>query len=324
MQGCSLGFRVVGAVTGDRRAINWPVGFSAYAACDDRTNPSQQSFLSAFTFDSELLRRQDSGFRLNTRDYEGICHAPYLWFDIDREGDLDSALADTRQLVGFIEARYGLPADRLLVFFSGSKGFHCGLSTTAWDPTPAVDFHRCSRRLASLLADEAGLSVDLAVYDKVRLFRAPNSRHAATGLYKRRILREQLFRCEMSEIRESARDSAPFEVPDASEIVDRAVADWRKACEAEQAAAAAWSRRSEDVHSVRPYARTIAFIREGAPQGERAIRLFQAAANLAECGFDSSLIRELLREPALRSGLTAHEVRQNIENGIRRGCRHGR
>jgi hypothetical protein len=61
---------------------------------------------------------------------------------------------------------------------------------------------------------------------------------------------------------------------------------------------------------------TLQFIREGAAVGERAIRLFRAAANLAECGCPAALIEALLMEAALDCGLAPAEARRQIECGI--------
>jgi hypothetical protein len=61
---------------------------------------------------------------------------------------------------------------------------------------------------------------------------------------------------------------------------------------------------------------TLAFIRDGAPEGERATRLFQAAANLAELGCPAELAHALRDEAALDSGLTPSETRRQIESGL--------
>ncbi|HEY2159261.1 MAG TPA: hypothetical protein VGH33_26785 [Isosphaeraceae bacterium] len=58
------------------------------------------------------------------------------------------------------------------------------------------------------------------------------------------------------------------------------------------------------------------FIREGAVEGEREKRLFQAAANLAELDCPAELAHALLTESALDSGLTPGETRRAIDCGI--------
>jgi hypothetical protein len=66
---------------------------------------------------------------------------------------------------------------------------------------------------------------------------------------------------------------------------------------------------------------TMMFIREGAAEGERAKRVFQAAANLAEFECSDRLAHALLTEPALDSGLCPSEVRRQIDCGLERGRR---
>ena len=83
--------------------------------------------------------------------------------------------------------RYGIDGDALLIFFSGSKGYHVGLPSSLWEAEPSADFHRVARQFAEQLAAVVGVAIDTSVYDRVRAFRAPNSRHPKTGLHKRRL-----------------------------------------------------------------------------------------------------------------------------------------
>ena len=84
----------------------------------------------------------------------GLAGPPWLWFDIDR-ADLDAALLDARRLAYWLVDRYRLDDDALLIFFSGSKGFHLGLPTSLWGPEPSTKFHRVCRRLAERIAEAA-------------------------------------------------------------------------------------------------------------------------------------------------------------------------
>jgi hypothetical protein len=61
---------------------------------------------------------------------------------------------------------------------------------------------------------------------------------------------------------------------------------------------------------------TLDFIRDGASAGERAMRLFRAAANLAEFDCPPDLAHALLNEAALDSGFTPSEVKRQIECGL--------
>ena len=54
--------------------------------------------------------------------------SPWLWFDIDSD-ELQYAHKDAAALAVFLVERYAVEPAELLLFFSGSKGFHVGLPT---------------------------------------------------------------------------------------------------------------------------------------------------------------------------------------------------
>ena len=118
------GFRIMGACTGERRLVDWQAVFAAYATLDARIDATQEAYLSAFTFGADFrsyLKNKGS-----TKGFAGACGLAYLWLDIDRE-ELEAARFDAARLASFIVDRFGLDYDGLLVFFSGSKGFHLGV-----------------------------------------------------------------------------------------------------------------------------------------------------------------------------------------------------
>lgn len=90
--------------------------------------------------------------------------------------------------------------DVMLLFFSGRKGFHVGLPTALWNAQPAAIFHSYAKHFATCLAGLAKVEIDTGVYDRVRLFRAPNSRHQKTGRHKRRLYADEFFRMSAADI----------------------------------------------------------------------------------------------------------------------------
>jgi hypothetical protein len=217
--------------------------------------------------------------------------------------------------------RYSLDDDALLCFFSGSKGFHFGVPTALWLPEPSATFHRVCRRLAEGIAAAAGVSVDLGVYDKVRAFRAPNSRHPKTGLHKRWLTMDELQRLSLDAIRRFAGTPLPFDLPDAPPVCDRAKADWQEAVELVCRANEAKTQANGNGKGPALNRATVRFITEGAGEGDRHRLLFSAAANLAEFSSLSELAHALLTTPALDSGLPPKEVHRQIEMGLLHGPR---
>jgi hypothetical protein len=311
----TYGFRILGSIHNDRRLIDWPSAFVAYSQCDDRAQTDAESYLSAFTFGDDFAEHlQTTG---TTKGFAGCTWATWLWFDIDRD-DLNTATAEARRLVASLVERYSLAGDELLIFFSGSKGYHTALPTSLWNATPAADFHACCRKLAEKIAAGCGVAIDLSIYDAVRAFRAPNSRHPKTGRHKRILGLEELLSLRPDRIVELASRPEPFDLPAMPSCNGQAVRDWAEAInEVRQLRATAEQRRFSGTVPAALNRATLEFIRDGAGTGDRHRLLFAAAANLAEFGCSAELAFALLSDAALDSGLPPAEVRRQIECGLR-------
>jgi hypothetical protein len=308
-----LGFWIQGAVFEPRQLVDHPAAFNAHCALDDRVDPTSEAYLSAFSFGPEFqehLERTGS-----VRGYRGRCGSRFLWFDIDRD-DLQVALRHTRQLVATILDRLrSLDDDDLVVFFSGGKGFHVGLPL-CWDAAPSPAFHRAARHVAEHFAGAAQVATDSGIYDSVRPFRCPNSLHAKTGLYKRRIDHGELMNLSLGGILALAAAPAAFELPvprPSAEDITLVQKLWTEAT----LATAPRPRVPEGQAGTATINRmTREFICNGATVGDRHRLLFSAAANLAELGASVELAYTLLAESALDSGLSPKEVRRQIECGV--------
>jgi hypothetical protein len=261
------------------------------------------------------------------KGFDGSCWSPWLWFDIDRAGDLPEALAATRRLVGWLLESAKVDPAALLLFFSGSKGFHacCPMPMEA---QPAADFNGRCRRLAEAIAKAAGAEpIDPAIYTRCQPFRSPNSRHAKTGFYKVRLSASDLDEWTIEQIQEHARSPRPFnlELPGGAGQLLRDM--WDKTAAPDKPASPkprtphpeAVGGDNEDNGQTRLNTMTMDFIRFGAPEGERQRRLFAAAANLAEFGCPAVLAEALLLDPALDSGLPPHEARRSLLAGWEAG-----
>ena len=318
MTSTAYGFRVLGSPLNDRRLIDWQAAFAGYAACDERADVGREAYLSAFTFGADF--RQRLAATGSTKGYNGACGSLWLWWDVDREGDLERATSDARRLAATLVDRYRLDGGELLLFLSGGKGYHAGLPLSlCGSPAPSVTFNATARRFVERFAALLGFGIDGAVYDKVRLFRAPNSRHPKTGLNKRRLAYGELLNLRTDVILRLAANPAPFDIPKPPAPNSQAVADWQAAAaQVEQAATARRERREHQGGNgaARLNRQTLLFIREGAANGDRHRLLFSAAANLAELNCPPALAHELLTDAGLDSGLPPAEVRRQIDCGL--------
>lgn len=312
-----LGFRIVGPCDRERRLVEYQPAFEAYCQCDDRAKIDDQGFLSPFQYGDDFRGRvvEPVSMRLDVRGFDGVTWSRFLWFDID-DADLERALSRCRLLVSLLLERYDLDDGDLLVFFSGGKGFHVGLPTGLWLPEPTNRFARCCRSMAETLAASAGIDVDPVVYQTVQPLRAPNSRHAKTGRYKRLVTLDELERFTAEAIKQRAAEPLPFEVPEPPSRHERAVEDWKAAelAVSQQAEAT----RHVDANRIGLNRSTLDFIRDGAEAGDRHRLLYSAAANLFDFGCSLTLASALLTESALDSGLSPNELRRCIENAHER------
>ena len=317
------GFRVVGSPFADRRLVDWQAAFLGYCQCDERADVEREGYLSAFTFDADFRRLLAATG--SPKGYSGLCGSPWLWWDIDREGDLERATSDARRLAAALAERYRLDGDELLLFLSGGKGYHLGLPLSrAGSPAPAVTFNAVARRFAERFAERLGFATDAGVYDRVRLFRAPNSRHPKTGLHKRRLTFAELLHLGTPAILRLAEQPEPFDPPEPPAPDAQAVADWNEAETATQAAATARrERQGAGAAAGRLNRRTLAVIRGELPTGDRHRLLFSAAANLAELACPPGLAHELLTEAGLDAGLSPSETRRQIDCGLAAGLAPG-
>ena len=119
----------------------------------------------------------------SVKDFKGSAYSPWIPFDIDSK-DLREAHKQLIQLLRNIN-KYGVSVDSCKIYFSGSKGFHVMLPSELVGVEPSEDIHMRFRNFTSTLAK--GIKLDTSIYDKVKLFRLPNTINSKSGLYKIRL-----------------------------------------------------------------------------------------------------------------------------------------
>jgi hypothetical protein len=321
MNKCRYGFIIRGATFGARQEVDAAAALVGFATLDERADVQREAYLSAFQFGADFRRHlRDTG---STKEFAGSCWAPWLWFDIDREGNIEQALRDAQRLTMRTIERYRLDDADLWVFFSGRKGFHIGLPTAIWAPEPSDLFDRIARRFCEHLAAMAGVVIDSGVYDKVRAFRAPNSQHPKTGLHKRTLSLKELLYLSADRILCLAKSPVEVAVPVTRSTSMLASADWQEASVAIERETASATERRLTGAPAKLNRLTLEIIRDGTAMlpGNRHRLLYSAAHNLAEFGCPEELAHALLTEAGLDAGLTPKEVRRQISCGIKGGSK---
>jgi hypothetical protein len=309
-----LGFRVLGDLSGPRTLIDFWRAYAAYCKADSCAMPEIEAYISAFGYGADFrLHFETTG---STRDFSGSVAVPFVKVDIDRKDDLAAALYDTRRFIAFLLDHYRMDPAALLVGFSGHKGCHIEWRV-GWPVDPSPWAHQACRRFVESIAARIDVRIDSSVYDRVRAFRAWNSRHPWSGLFKIRLDPEDLMHASAGWVLGRASEPIPFDLPDPV-FCPSAEADWRVAEQAVRAEAESRRVRAAGTADARITRATWELITNpiAVLDGTRSKRLFQAAANLAEFGSLDALIAAVLEEPALDTGLPPREVRRQIECGI--------
>ncbi len=173
--------------------------------------------------------------------YEGRTLARFYPLDIDVEGDLEGALQALRTVLAILRDRWGVPPEALGIYFSGCKGFSVeipGQCFGGFDPEPVRESARRFERLLRLLFPEADeLHLDPDIYDALRLWRVPNTRHGRSGLFKVRLTVEEVFSLSADQIRELARKPRRTTRPQCEPAPIPALVElWRRTAVTERAA----------------------------------------------------------------------------------------
>lgn len=110
-----------------------------------------------------------------------------FFLDFDNEGDIRKAQEDALRLFQHltISPNYKIPANMIKVFFSGKKGIHLTIPYQCfgveWHPQLDCIYRLMAEELKSFAPNN---TLDMAVYERRRLFRMICSRHPSTGSYK--------------------------------------------------------------------------------------------------------------------------------------------
>ena len=185
-----------------------------------------ECYTTLFRYSKEILEHMKKNVRngkASVAGYPGKVWAPFFVMDVDSES-LKEALEVSRQIAGYFLSYWGLSQENLLVYFSGSAGFHVLIDTRAFGKIePSENLHLVFSEMRKEIAGQAKVkkrdAVDCTIKDKVRLFRVVNTINAKSGLYKVRLSLQELFKCSLEDIKDKAKKSQPVYFTDTAGLM---------------------------------------------------------------------------------------------------------
>lgn len=167
-----------------RQACDAETVFLVACEAHEGITSKTELYLSMYWFPAEFIQAlKETG---TTARYAGACWSPILRFDIDRAGDWAAAVRDAEKLVRYLVETFKLRAENVQIWLSGMKGFHIGVPIAIFGEAAVASerFAAECKAVAMEIARRANVEIDESVYDKVKLFRCPNTRHGESKLYK--------------------------------------------------------------------------------------------------------------------------------------------
>ena len=162
-----------------------------YESCD------HERYTSLFQYGESI--RNHFAVNGSVKGYRGEFYMNILWVDIDN-ADVSLALQSSKDFVKKLVSEYLVDPSQVYICFSGKKGFHIGIHSSLFGGfAPSPDLPARVKRLVASLT-EGIPSVDHGIYNNNRAFRAINSRHPDSGLYKSGLRYEDFMAQDIEEI----------------------------------------------------------------------------------------------------------------------------
>jgi KaiC/GvpD/RAD55 family RecA-like ATPase len=171
----------VEVITGDihKRDINAEIKHFSdvqYESCDT------ERYTSLFQYDEGIKNH----FELvgSVKGYSGVLYMDRLWIDLDNKQDPSLAKEETNKLINKLVLQFEVPKNAISIFFSGHKGYHLALHENLFGGfEPSSDLPKKIKALVEGLCGGIDF-IDYGIYNVNRAFRALNSCHPETSLYK--------------------------------------------------------------------------------------------------------------------------------------------
>ena len=174
------------------------------------TDPSA-CYYSSFLFTKDILNYiKETG---SESGYPGKCFTKFIRWDIDRDGkeniqdNIKIAQQEARKLIEKLRI-LNIEDKHIRCYFTWKKGFNIEIPSKLFDIKPLENLNDIVKSIALKIAE--GIEVDTKIYDKVRLYRIPNSVHEETSLYKIPLTVDELFLHSEIDIIDLAANPKPF------------------------------------------------------------------------------------------------------------------
>ncbi len=152
----------------------------------------------------EYMRKNIRNGEVSVAGYPGKAWAPFFVMDIDSER-LEEAVAVSRELVSYFFQYWDLSQESLLIYFSGSAGFHILIDTRVFGKVePSENLHLVFSQMRKAVTRQAKIkktkAIDYVIKDKVRLLRIVNTVNAKSGLHKVQLSLGELLESTVKDI----------------------------------------------------------------------------------------------------------------------------
>jgi hypothetical protein len=138
-----------------------------------KKNDNTGIYLTAYVYDSMDVK-------------EANLYADF-YLDFDAEDNFEKAREDAIAAITYLKQSftYNIPEAFIRIYFSGKKGLHLVIPAVVFGAEPDKHLNEYYKTMATGISEHTDNgTLDLKIYDRRRLFRMANSRHADTMLYK--------------------------------------------------------------------------------------------------------------------------------------------
>jgi hypothetical protein len=180
------GYDYVDTAIGGVRNRNRVMRRAAFAPSPDAVDcfTTYCRFTVEFAYYAEKHPSPSTGQPPSVAGYPGAAWASFFTADFDDRADPGQAIADAVACLGRWEREYGLSPDDVRIFWSGMKGIALeipGQLFGGFEPNEEIG-PRFEHMAEHLLHGAA--TADYCIYEKLRLWRVPNTRHGVSRLFK--------------------------------------------------------------------------------------------------------------------------------------------